>query len=187
MIIRPSRIMPTRSHSASTSLSTWDEKSTVAPGVPALAHELVERLLHDRVEALGRLVEHEQLGVVLDGLDDAELLAHPARVLAHRSGEIGPRQLEQLERSARDPGSGHRRAPRGDRAGRRRACGRRTAGRSAGSRSGRAPRRRRSTGRDRAPGPIRRRGAAARARSGSPSSCRRRSVRGSRTPRPARP
>src|SRR5207344_871544 len=50
--------------------------------------------------ALGRLVEDEQLGLVLDGLDDPELLAHPTRVLADRPGEIGPRQLEQVERAA---------------------------------------------------------------------------------------
>ena len=49
---------------------------------PALGLErvedFVERPLHQRVEPFGRLVEDGELGIVLERLDDADLLAHAA-------------------------------------------------------------------------------------------------------------
>ena len=59
-----------------------------APGGPAVVEKREEPRLHQRVEPLRRLVHHDQLGVVLQRLDDAELLSHSARVRAH-----GPRKV----------------------------------------------------------------------------------------------
>ena len=53
-------------------------------GLPQLVEHVVERALHERVEPLGRLVEDRQLGIVLERLDDADLLAHAARVVANQ-------------------------------------------------------------------------------------------------------
>ena len=61
-----------------------------------LVEEIVEGPLHERVEALGRLVEDGQLGIVLECLDDADLLAHAARVVAHRPSQRGRRHLQAL-------------------------------------------------------------------------------------------
>ena len=66
-------------------------------GRAKLVEDVVEGALHERVEALGRLVEDGQLGVVLEGLDDADLLAHPARVVADRPAERLLGQLEPVE------------------------------------------------------------------------------------------
>ena len=45
-----------------------------APVGRGLAQELVEGLLHQRVEPGGRLVEHEQFGPVRERLDEPDLL-----------------------------------------------------------------------------------------------------------------
>ena len=45
---------------------------------PQVVEDPVERVLHERIETLGRLVQDRELGVVLQRLDDADLLAHPA-------------------------------------------------------------------------------------------------------------
>nr|WP_314251706.1 hypothetical protein [Streptomyces sp. DSM 40907] len=49
-----------------------------------LLHQLEERLLHQRVQPLGRLVQDHQLRIVLQRLHQAQLLLHAARVPAHR-------------------------------------------------------------------------------------------------------
>ena len=66
-------------------------------GRPQLVEDLVEGPLHERVEALRRLVQDRQLGVVLQRLHDAELLAHPPAVVADRAGEIAGGQLEAVD------------------------------------------------------------------------------------------
>ena len=78
-------------------------------GRSQVVEDLVERALHERVEALGRLVEDRQLRVVLERLDDADLLAHPARVVADRPSQRRVVELEPVEqlRSARRRPAGH--------------------------------------------------------------------------------
>ena len=62
--------------------------------------DLVERPLHQRVEALRRLVEDRQLGIVLQRLDDADLLAHAARVVADEPLQRRTRQLQPVAQLA---------------------------------------------------------------------------------------
>ena len=64
-------------------------------GAPQVVEDAVERPLHQRIEALCGLVEDRELRVVLERLDDAQLLAHAARVVADgppegRGGELEP-------------------------------------------------------------------------------------------------
>ena len=56
----------------------------------------IEGVLHERIEPLGRLVEDRQLRVVLERLHHADLLPHPAGVVAHLSLEDRCRQLEPI-------------------------------------------------------------------------------------------
>ena len=74
-----------------------DEKKMVRPGPPAVVEDLVEGALHERVEALGRLVEDGQLRVVLEGLDDADLLAHATRVVADLAPQVPVAELQPLD------------------------------------------------------------------------------------------
>ena len=71
------------------------------PRSRCLAHHGEELLLHERVQAAGRLVEDEQLGVVEERLDQADLLPVAARELA-RAGGRGPRRSARPARRA-DP------------------------------------------------------------------------------------
>ena len=66
-----------------------------------LPEERVEALLDQRVETGDRLVEDQQLGLVHEGLDQAELLAVAGRELAHRPVELGVEALG--ERVAKAP------------------------------------------------------------------------------------
>ena len=93
---RPARTTATRSQTRSTSDSTWDENSTVRPARRTSSRIAVEGALHERVEALGGLVEDRELGVVLQGLDDPELLAHAARVVADRPAQGPGVELEAV-------------------------------------------------------------------------------------------
>src|SRR5213075_3072145 len=52
-----------------------------------------ERALHQRIEAFGRLVEDRHVRIVLERLDNAHLLAHPAGVVADRAVERPRREL----------------------------------------------------------------------------------------------
>ena len=77
-----------------------------SPGLAPLVEQVVEGALHQRVQALGRLVEDGQLWVVLERLDDADLLAHAAGVVAHRplerpAGQLQP--VDQLRAQRRRP------------------------------------------------------------------------------------
>src|SRR5205085_1110806 len=56
----------------------------------------VESVLHQRIEALGWLVEDRELRVVLEGLDHTQLLAHAARVVADASLQVVRRELQPL-------------------------------------------------------------------------------------------
>ena len=71
-------MIATRSQRRSTSDSTCELKKTVLPSPSQVVEDPIERLLHQRVETLGRLVQDRELGVVLERLDDADLLSHPA-------------------------------------------------------------------------------------------------------------
>ena len=53
-----------------------------------LTDELIERLLHERVEPGGRLVEHQELGWVHERLDEADFLPVSLRQCANRSVEL---------------------------------------------------------------------------------------------------
>ena len=91
----PLRMMATRWQTRSTSDRMCDEKKIGAARSLALVHDVVERALHERVEPFGRLVEDGQLGVVLEGLDDAELLAHAPRS-SRGPGGAGPARLSSM-------------------------------------------------------------------------------------------
>ena len=67
-----------------------------AAAVAFLGDEGEELLLHQRVEAAGRLVEDQQLGPVEGGEDQADLLAVAARELAERPVEVGAKARRQL-------------------------------------------------------------------------------------------
>ena len=66
-----------------------------------LPQQRVEALLHQRVETGDRLVQDQQLGLVHEGLDQADLLAVAGRELAHRPIELGVEALG--ERGAQAP------------------------------------------------------------------------------------
>src|SRR5918996_6202310 len=61
--------------------------------LPQQAHEPI---LHHRVQALGWLVEDDELWFVLKRLDDRDLLSHPARIEPHLFVEIGCGQLKLI-------------------------------------------------------------------------------------------
>jgi len=67
-----------------------------AAALTLLAHQGEELLLHQRIEAAGRLVEDEQLRRVEEGADQADLLAVTTRELAERAVEVGAEAARQL-------------------------------------------------------------------------------------------
>jgi hypothetical protein len=67
-------MIATRSAPFSTSDRMWLERKTVAPACDGLAQGHEERLLDERVEPAGGLIEDEQLGPVLERDDHADLL-----------------------------------------------------------------------------------------------------------------
>ena len=71
-----------------------------APGIAAVAQQLDEATQHERVESLTGLVEDQQLGVVLDSLQDAEFLAHALRVRAHGALQVGIRETQKIDSSS---------------------------------------------------------------------------------------
>ena len=94
-------MIATRSQTRSTSDRTCDEKKIVRPAALSVVEDVVERVLHQRVEAFGRFVEDRQLGIVLEGLDDADLLAHAARVVADRPAQRPSDSSSRSRSSAR--------------------------------------------------------------------------------------
>ena len=59
-----------------------------AAALGGLGDELVERLLHERVEAARRLVEDEQVGIVHERLDEPDLLPVSAGELLDPAVEV---------------------------------------------------------------------------------------------------
>ena len=113
------------------------------PSVPLqLVNRLRERLDHQRVEAVGRLVENQDGRIRRDRLDDAELAAHAVRVVAHRPPEIDVADIEPTKQML-EPGRADRTLA-DCRQEREKARGRRAPGRSAtrpgGSRRAFSPR-----------------------------------------------
>ena len=92
----PSRRIATRSQSASTSLKVCEERRTVWLPFLGLVDAPAECLLHQRVEAAGRLVEDEQLGPAHQCRDQDQLLAVPLRVGAHLLGRVEVEAVDQL-------------------------------------------------------------------------------------------
>ena len=62
----------------------------------ALKEQLLERALHQWIKTFGRLIKNQQLRVGLQRLYDADLLAHAAAVVAHRSLQDRIGELERL-------------------------------------------------------------------------------------------
>ena len=144
--------------------------------------DLVERALHQRVEALGRLVENRQLGIVLQRLDDADLLAHAARVVADKPLERRTATAPAARTARGGARTDGRSARRDSRAASLRSGSRRARCRPAGSRSGGGSPRCRARCRDRARGRGRQSDGEIRAAGGSSCSSRLRSDPGSRRP-----
>ena len=71
---RPSRMMPTRSQTRSTSGMTWELRRIAAPRVSLFRDHLVEGLLHQGIETLGGFVQDQEVGIVHERLDQADLL-----------------------------------------------------------------------------------------------------------------
>ena len=94
--VRPERMIVTRSHSASTSDRMWLESSTVRPRARSSATHVAEDLLHQRVQARGRLVEDQQLDVGRQRRDQRDLLAVALGVRAALLGRVELEALEQL-------------------------------------------------------------------------------------------
>ena len=69
--LRPARMIVTVSQSFSTSARMWLDSSTAAPRLGDLVDALLKRLLHQRIQARGRLVEDVELGVGGERRDDA--------------------------------------------------------------------------------------------------------------------
>ena len=183
---RPSRMIATRSQVFSTSPRMCDERNAVRPSRDGLAEELEERLLDERVETGGRLVEDEQVGPVLERDDQAHLLLVALRVLLEAPRRIEVEAGDQVglvERidAAAEVGEVLDRL-------RRRSAGRTGRTRRAGSRSagGWRPGRPSSRCRTRSARP-RRRADEVEQEPDRGRLARRRSARGSRRSRPARP
>ena len=71
-------------------------------GAPVATHVVeqgIQRLLHHRVETLGRLVEDDERRVVLERLDEAELALHPGAVLAQLTRQIAGAQREAVQQA----------------------------------------------------------------------------------------
>src|SRR2546425_8881361 len=51
---------------------------------------------HERVEPLGRFVQHEQRRIGLERLDESKFAFHPGAIHAQRPPEIGARELETI-------------------------------------------------------------------------------------------
>ncbi len=93
---RPARTMLTRSAVASTSDRMWLDSSTVRPSARAWDDLLLEHLLHQGVEAGGRLVEEQEGDVGGEGGDEGDLLAVALGVRAALLGRVELERLEQL-------------------------------------------------------------------------------------------
>ena len=136
---RPLAMITTSSTVWATSASRWLDTSTVPPSSAKRAQELPQPVDALGVEAVGRLVEDQHLGVAEQGAGQAEALAHPERE-ALDPAVAGVAEADLVEHLV-DAGEGK---PGGG--GTARGGGRGPAGRG-GSWWTRAPRRRDGTGR----------------------------------------
>ena len=75
-ITSPRSRMATRSQISSTSPSKCELRKMVVPRCLQVGHHLADLAPADRIDAVGRLVEEDHLGVVHQGLGDAEPLLH---------------------------------------------------------------------------------------------------------------
>ena len=73
----------------------WLERKTVRLAALASLTRLDERLLDERVEARGRLVQDQQVGLVLEGDDEADLLLVALGVLAELAGRVQVQAFDQ--------------------------------------------------------------------------------------------
>ena len=84
----------------STSCSTCDETITVRPSSPEPVQQLDHCAALCRVEAVQRLVQQQQVGLVGERLGELHALAHAVREPAHLAlGDVG--EVDRLERPAR--------------------------------------------------------------------------------------
>ena len=90
-ILRPFAIRSMWSQSRSACCMTCVEKSTVEPRCGEIADQLFEDLLVDGVEAREGLVEDDELGLVRDGAEHLDLLAHAFR----KRLDLGVRELAE--------------------------------------------------------------------------------------------
>ena len=81
---RPRSSTPTRVHSCSTSASRWLDRKTVVPPRVQLEQQLADLADALRVQAVGRLVEDQQLRTAQQRAGQPEPLAHAERVGLHR-------------------------------------------------------------------------------------------------------
>ncbi len=79
----------------STSDSVCDDKKHGPACGADLAQQRVEALLHERIQPGDRLIQDQQLGLVHERLDQAELLPVAGRELADRSIEVCVEALDQ--------------------------------------------------------------------------------------------
>ena len=130
--IRPSPMIIIRSATASTSASRCEESSTVPPRSANAAQQPAHPAHALRIEAVGGLVEDQDLRVAEQRVGEPEALAHAERVLAdpppgRRLVEADELQQRRRRAAPARPSSARtRRAPRGR--GARRAAPRRRAG-----------------------------------------------------------
>ena len=92
---RPSRMIATRSQVRSTSSMMCDDRKIVRPAAFASRDELEERLLDERVETRRRLVEDEQIGLVLQRDDQPDLLLVALAVLAEPPARVEVEAIDQ--------------------------------------------------------------------------------------------
>ena len=86
----------TRSHTRWTSGSTWEREEDGLASVTGLVDEVVELVLHERVEARGGLIEDEQLGPVHERLDEAELALVAGGEVGHLALQVAVQPLGEL-------------------------------------------------------------------------------------------
>ena len=93
---RPARRMPTRSHTASTSRQVVRAQEHGLTTVHRLAQTGPELLLHQRIQAAGRLIEHQQPGPGGESGDQGDLLPVTGRVRAAPAVDLQVEPLDQL-------------------------------------------------------------------------------------------
>ena len=87
-------MMATRSQTCCTSLSKWLERNTVLPWSAARLRIRAAHLLNaGDVEAVDRLVENDDFGIIEQGRGDAEPLAHAGGIGLH----LAPRVLRETD------------------------------------------------------------------------------------------